>query len=488
MKNSLIEQIATYANQTPNKTALIVNGEEKTFLQLWNLVQNFASYLKKFIKKGDQVVGRAQTRYGYFILQFATNLLRGVFVPLEKDCAKEKLVETVQWLDDCVMVAGLEDDCVIGKHFLTYDEIERLADQTQPDKNTWEFPEAFDPCLILFTTGTTGKAKGVVIGNEYIRECVISNNRMGFCETTRLLDPAPLNHIAGIGPPFSVLYKNGTSLFVDGLSSFKDFYNALEVDKANSFVLPPAFMKMLLAMTKDYLAEYESQIRYIELGGEKVSTKMQRELIEILPNTSLNIIYASSEGGHLGVYEFSKDGVTDDIIAEPSERFEYFFVDENWKEVKATKDSPANITIRAKSLMREYYKSPEETKKAIKDGCLRTSDCGYLDEKGYLHMLGRASDVINSGGLKIIPSEVENEALAIDGVKDCVCYAKFDEILNNKAVLDVVLKKELSEQQIKDALLAKLENFKVPKQVNFVSEIKRNKNGKIDRKYYKEQR
>ena len=138
--------------------------------------------------------------------------------------------------------------------------------------------------------------------------------------------------------------------------------------------------------------------------------------------------------------------------------------------------------------MKYYLNAKEETEKVKHGSVVLMSDYGYKDEEGFLCLSGRAGDVIISGALKINPLEVENAAMGSGEFQECVCFGKKDEIFGQKVALYVVMKKGVpfNKVSIRKYLASKMEKFKVPKVIEEVDKIERNKVGKINRKYYKE--
>ena len=123
----------------------------------------------------------------------------------------------------------------------------------------------------------------------------------------------------------------------------------------------------------------------------------------------------------------------------------------------------------------------------MRDGTLFTSDLAEIDSEGMLHLQGRRDDVINVGGFKVAPSEVEEVALAMPGVKDCVCISVTHPIMGNVLKLLVVMAEgyELDKRGMARFINSKLEKYKVPMAYQSVETIHRTFNGKIDRKAYK---
>ena len=145
------------------------------------------------------------------------------------------------------------------------------------------------------------------------------------------------------------------------------------------------------------------------------------------------------------------------------------------------------IACQGDTLMTGYVNDPELTATILRDDTIFTSDIGRLDEEGMLRLEGRQGDVINVGGYKVAPTEVEDAALSLPEVKDCICISVTHPVMGQALKLLVVLTKghRFYKRQIARALKDRLEIYKVPLLYEQVETIQRTYNGKIDRKYYK---
>ena len=137
--------------------------------------------------------------------------------------------------------------------------------------------------------------------------------------------------------------------------------------------------------------------------------------------------------------------------------------------------------------MQGYYNEPELTKEVLVDGVVYTNDIGYIDEEGFVYMLGRRGDVISIGGLKIAPTEVENIVLRFPGIAECACFAVEDRMGGCVPKLNIVQQKnaDVDITELKKFMAQYLEAFKVPKLVEKTDEIPKTANGKINRKVLK---
>ena len=145
-----------------------------------------------------------------------------------------------------------------------------------------------------------------------------------------------------------------------------------------------------------------------------------------------------------------------------------------------------HIMIFGKTLMSGYVNDPQTTAAVLSDGRIHSSDLGYIDSEGLVHLKGRQGDVINVGGFKVNPVEVENAVSSHPSVKDCICIAATHPVVGTVLKLLVVLQEgaSLDKRSLALHIKSRLEPHKVPTFYEAVDEIRRTYNGKLDRKYY----
>ena len=143
------------------------------------------------------------------------------------------------------------------------------------------------------------------------------------------------------------------------------------------------------------------------------------------------------------------------------------------------------VGCKGKTLMMGYWNDTDATEKVLKDGAIITADLGSIDRKGRLRLYGRRDDVINVGGYKIAPTEVEDIALAFSGVKDCICIEAPHPVVGKVLKLLIVPDVDYNRKDLVNYLKSNLESHKVPVLYDEITEVRRTFNGKIDRKSYR---
>lgn len=244
-------------------------------------------------------------------------------------------------------------------------------------------------------------------------------------------------------------------------------------------------LNILFRLSRDKISEYSSQLRYIQLGSASLTEENKQRLMKDLPLTRLYNFYGTTESGCSCILGFNSCSNHKNCIGRPTVNAKFKFVDEDRKEIHATADHPGYIATAGRQNMAGYLNAPELTREACEGGFIYTSDLGYVDDDGYIYCLGRKDDVINCGGIKIAPDEIEMEAVKYDGVRDCACIPIPDKIQGQVPKLFISLsqpKDNFDMHGFRSYLSTHLDRNEVPKSLEILDEIPRTYNGKIQRK------
>lgn len=425
----------------PDKVAVVMGEEQISYHQLWEAVWRRAAEIEA---KGRLVPFRAVCAIGTLVEYFAIHVAGGIAMPLEKDLAEDS--------------------------FLQYKQLAMNHGELSADIHR-------HPADVLFTTGTTGKSKGVVVSHETI----IANaenlvEAQHYHHDMTFIVNGPLNHIGSLSKLYPIILVGGTLHLIDGMKNMDSFFHAIEA--AGNHVatfLVPASIRMLLAFAGSQLAQCADRIEMIETGAAPISQADMQQLCHALPHTRLYNTYASTETGIIATYDYQHEECLAGCLGRSMKHSEMLIT------------ADGHVACKGDTLMMGYLGDAELTQQVLRDGILYTADLGRIDEKGRLRLEGRKGDVFNIGGYKVMPTEVEDAALSLPMVKDCVCVLVEHRVLGNVLKLLVVLNDgyELDKRSIAKSLQSKLENYKIPMLYEQVDAIKRTFNGKIDRKFYK---
>lgn len=488
---SIIEALKINSEKTPDKLCVGDKRNQATYKQFWNMVEKAATFLNENgVKKGDIVVIRGAQKVEFLLGVFAVHLLGGAVCPLEKAIKDDRILEIMEFVDSNIYLA----DKPVKNERVNNISLKEIFKTVQDEENqikpfTFDFPKKGDLSEILFTTGTTGKSKGIEVTcdcNVVIAQNVMDSVQMEKDEVE--LITTPINHSLAIRRAYGAIYNGSSVVLTDGIKFVEDFFRLLDAYKITAITFVPAILEQVLKFAKDRFATYDEQIHYIQLGSAPLSEKNKEILGEMFPTTRLYNTYGATESGCTVILEFSKYGEKQKCIGRTTVNTEILFVDENRNVVDASLEKPGILAFKGGMNMKGYYKEPEITAEVMDEqGIVYTNDLGYLGEDGLVYLLGRQGEVINMGGIKIAPTEIEEVVLKHEMIKDCACIPIPDEITGEAPKLFVVLNEgyEFHQKELSKYMLSKLESLKVPKVFEVIDEIPRTFNGKIIRKQLK---
>lgn len=488
MPKTVVEYLYKHAKETPEKIAVIAEGKKTSYSELADLAHGYASFLSsKGLKKGDIAVVRASQTLDYVVAYLAVHTAGGVIAPAERNIPAEGLLSIAKSIG-AKMIISTEDTS--DGEFIFLNSADILTDAANTDPIEFDLPDENDSADILFTTGTTGKSKGVEISHKAL--VATAKNLIYGCQykkDTVIIVPGPLNHANPLRKVFTTFVNGSTIYLLNGMTNINAFYSALDNSKGSlACCLPPAMVRTLFALTGDMLGRYSEQIDFIENSTAPLPEPDKLKLCSLLPKTRLYNNYGSSEAASVCMYDYNKFPGKSGCIGKVMPESEILVVDDNHSVIKSSKDNVGCIACAGNTIMKRYVNEPELTNQVLKNGAVYTNDVGYIDDDGFVYIIGRRDDVINVGGLKVAPSEVEDVALAFSGVDDCICISIPNSVTGCALKLLLVMKDdaEYSPKDIAAFLKSRLESYKVPTTYERVDKIKRTYNGKLDRKAYRQ--
>lgn len=470
--NTIAESIARHAACQPDKTAIVCGPDRCTYAALHARIENrMAELLSCFAllqqdySPGTIVPLRAEPSIGFLVTYFALHRLGLVAAPLERDLPEEAFQHVSNALTAHRCPPGTAD--------------------------------------VLYTTGTTGHSKGVMVSHTAIiadAENLIAGQ--GFTKDLNFVVNGPLNHIGSLSKVYPVMLLGATLIIVDGLKDLSTFFSAFDSTAVSetpadrrrfATFLVPASIRILLQMAPGGIAALADRLDFIETGAAALAQADMETLCRLLPDTRLYNTYASTETGIICTHNFNRptppsspltSALTPGCLGRPLPHSGVHIVGSS-----TSAGEPPGVGLIActgDTLMTGYVGEPERTAKVLRGGVLYTSDLGIIDAEGRLHLQGREDDVINVGGFKVAPTEVEDAAMSHPSVADCLCTA-VDHKITGKALKLIVVTAEgatLDKRTLAQHLRKSLEPFKVPMLYEQAESIKRTFNGKPDRKAY----
>ncbi|MFV2117632.1 acyl-CoA synthetase [Streptomyces sp. Act-28] len=478
---------ARRARKTPHRTALIHHDSTITYAHLYRRTTRLAHALRaRGVRRGDRVAYLGPNHPAYLETLFAAGTLGAVFVPLNTrltgpeiayqlaDSGAKALVHAPSHAG---LVAGLPDHTGVRIRVETgpaYEEV--LATGSEEPVDQPVRPD--DTCLIMYTSGTTGRPKGAVLTHANLTwnaVNVLVDHDLTADE--RALVSAPLFHTAGLNMlTLPVLLKGGTCVLAESF----DPGGTLDLVERHriTFMFGVPTMYDQVARHPRFREADLSSLRLLTCGGSPVPTPLiaayqERGLTflqgygmtEAAPGTLfLDAEHAVGKAGSAGVPHFFSDvrvvrpDLTPVDVGETGE-----------------------IVVRGPHVMPGYWGLPEETAAAFADGWFRSGDAARVDEDGYVFVVDRLKDMIISGGENVYPAEIEGLLLAHPDIVECAVIGVPDDKWG-EVPRAVVVPREgigLDPDEVLGSLAGRLAKYKVPKSVVIADALPRTASGKL---------
>ncbi len=484
------------ATRHPDKMAIECEGRQYSYDMLNRHVNRLANGLiARGINKGDKVAMMMKNSDHFVIVFYALMKAGAVAVPMNfRLTASEieylvndsdaKMVffdhEFMQVIHEaCEHSPKIEAQVCIGEAGLENQlPFAEILSSNENNPNVTVLEE--DDCEILYTSGTTGKPKGALLDHHRVFHVGINFTAMiGLTVEDRMIHIAPLFHCAQLNL-FMVL---GTFLGCSQVIQ-RDFdpvqtLKALEEHRISVFFGVPTMYNYLLQVPdgKNYDL---SSVKKCAYGAAPMPLSLLERSMELFGHKQFYNLCGLTEGGPGGIC-LTPSRHLDKIGAggTPIPNTEAKVVDESGEEVGPGK--VGEFIIRGETIMKEYYKKPEETSKAIRNGWLYTGDLATIDEEGYITLVDRKKDMIISGGENIYSTEVEQAIYAHPDVLEAAVIGVPHEVWGETVAAIVVMKKdvELNEEEMTGFCRKSLAGYKLPRIFYQVDQLPRNASGKV---------
>lgn len=484
MAESIVEIVAEYAKQNPQKLCVADGAGEYTYAAVWEKAKKAAGQLKKMgIKKRDCLMVECTQNAEFLICDLACELCGAVFVPIEHRASGERVKDILQDTEAKLLICSTEYDVSV-----TMISAEELMNRADEDADNAEmpviFPKAEDTVEILYTTGTTGTSKGIEVTNS---------NNIAIAENIKYgvemkggnieLIPLPLSHSHGLRCCYANMLNGSAVILIEGVMWVNKIFDLINKYHVTAMDVSPSAILFLEQLAKGKLSEISSQIDYIQVGTEALQEHVKEMLISYFPAARLYNFYGSTESGRSCVLDFNKNRKKAGCIGRPTKNAVFMVTDDERQPIESSETNMGLLAVAGAMNMKGYWRQPELTGQIMRDGYVFTNDLGYIDEDGYVYTLGRKDDVINCKGIKISPVEIEESARKYEKVIDCACVPKEDKLSGQVPKLFVVVqdKEDFQKKELFDFLRKFIDGNKVPREIEVIDEIPRTYNGKIHR-------
>jgi long-chain acyl-CoA synthetase len=334
--------------------------------------------------------------------------------------------------------------------------------------------------IIIYTSGTTGKPKGCLLthGNLIANARQISE-WLGFTKNDRLLTIMPLFHMNAVSvTTMSALYAGGSTVVSSKFSASR-FWQIVSDYQITSFGSVATMLSMLLTTYPDGVPKglTTDQLRFAMCGSAPVPAEVMKRFEETF-NCLVIEGYGLSESTCRSTFNPPNERRRPGSCGKPIGN-EMRVVDDN--DVEVADGELGEIVLRGENILKGYYRNPDATATAFRNGWFHTGDIGYRDADGFFYIVDRKSDMIIRGGENIYPREIDEVLYQHPGVAAAAAIGVADQLYGEEVAAFIVLMegREATEEEIIAFCRARLADYKCPKTVRFIKEIPKGPTGKL---------
>ncbi|KMJ55414.1 AMP-dependent synthetase [Bacillus sp. LL01] len=469
------------------------NKRHTTYAEFYQQAQNVAGYFQAKGYQKDDIIAVYLHNSDYFLVcyyacqiggftilpvnnKLTANEINYIFTHSEAKAliyderfqtVIEELQETINNMDDLLVVGEKEntlEDVINGPEL----PVEKKDNQGN------------DTAVVFYTSGTTGKPKGVMLSASNIEASTkIWIEAMEITSDDRMHIVAPLFHCAASNVfSLPVIYAGGTIIIEEAFSP-EQTLQTMEEEKVTIFFGVPAMYSILLNTPKMSTLDL-SNLRLFTYGAAPMPYELVKKVKALYPNIKVQNLYGQTENSPAATtlkdhYALDKVGSVGEVLPQTEIRV----VDEFGESVPV--GEVGEIIVKGPQVMKGYLKNEEATNVALKDGWLYSGDLGRFDEDGLLYIVDRKKDMIIRGGEKVYPVEIEEVLYEIPELLEAAIVGVPDKVLGEVPKAYVVLKEgaDVEEEAILQFCKKKLATYKLPKEVEFIDRLPRNASGKV---------
>ena len=473
----IIDYLKKSVTNNPKKIALVFEDNSLTFEDLWNEVKDFTLCLSSF--NSQNVISLMSENSSHFIITYLGIINSGKIAHLiPPEISEKNLIEQINSSNSSLIICSdtvytkISQYSQIDIPIIRFDQITQKRDDLQVgfDKNQIAY--------LIYTSGTTSNPKGVGISHsmvEFTTKNIVSV--LKYSESDIDVLPLPLFHSFGLGCLHTSLVNGSTLVLLKNSNNLQNILDAIKKYNATTLAVIPATLTKFLQINESELVDYFSNIRLIITNSTKIPIHTIQNFKKICSNGNLATYYGLTEASRSTFMIFDDESSHDESVGKPAPKIQIKIVYED-----SDNSNSGEIWIKGKNVISKYWNNLSADKKII-DGWLKTGDLGYFDDDGYLYLTGRTDEMINVGGEKVMPEEIENIIKQIPGVENVAAFGINHDFFGQVVKVNIIKSQNsiLDKSTILKFCMKNLERHKIPTKIDFVTKIPQTEYGKVKR-------
>ena len=491
-----------------DREAIVFEGNRLSYNSLNTRVNKLANYLVSLNLPGTKHVAiLAENCHQYLEVYFAAAKSGHVVTPLNFRLSSVELIEILKNAESKLLFygKGYEDtareivaQAGIGK-LVSIESTEQGSDYYEalldkfPDTEPTVEVKADQTAVLMYTGGTTGKSKGVIVSHRNIITAAVSSSmqfKYTYSDSTCFI--LPLFHIS-FWPIFPMLLGGGR-VVIQRVPDLTQTLELIQAEKCTHINAVPTLYNWML-QRPDIETFDLSSLRWITYGGSPIAPELLKKLVKKFGNIMVQIYGMTESAGPITYLQ-----PEDHVVEGPPElckRLRSIGKDCLLAEIKVVNEKGQNVAsgevgeiiVKGDMMMRGYWKNPEQTSEALRDGWYYSGDVATVDEHGYIYLVDRKKDMIITGGENVYPREVEDVLYEHPAVMEVAVISVPDEKWGEAVKAVIVLKEGMKadEQEMIQFAKSRLAGYKSPKTVDFKESLPKTAVGKISRNELKKQ-
>lgn len=497
----------------PQKKAIVCDPYVFTYSETYERVQRLINFLSENgIKAGSKVAIISYNCHRFLETYFACAILGAPLVPINFRLSPNEVEFILSDADVSLVVSHFDFEPLLREWIANESNKEKVLWIDPPQSYFLSYEKAISASAanlekdwgpgddhiaqIYYTSGTTGRPKGVLLSH---RNCYV--HALAAIAELKLTDEdvwlhvAPMFHLADAWATWAITWVAGTHVMVKKFEP-ESVLETIERQRVTITNMIPTMLNLLVKNEKFKNYDYSS-LRVMLSGGAPIAPELVRMVMEGFGCDYIQTYGMTETSPYLTVSilkdHLKKLSAEEQFVFKAKTGRPFLCVDlkvvrEDGTEVKKDGKEVGEIIVKGDSVTSGYWKLPEETQKALRNGWLYTGDLATIDHEGYVNIVDRKKDMIITGGENVYSTEVEAVLYENPKILEAAVFGLPDEIWGEIVCAAVVLKQgeAASEQEIIDFCKERLARYKAPKKVFFLSELPKTGSGKIAKRVLRE--